>query len=375
MCGKSGSGDNLRYQKGVHKKPVVVWNSTQQCNLKCIHCYARSESKTYLNELTTEQGRDLITDLADFQTPVLLFSGGEPLMRRDLFELAGLAKDLGLRTVLSTNGTLITKENAEKLKKTGFSYVGVSLDGFESTNDHFRAQKGAFENAVQGIRTCISSGVKTGLRFTLTKHNLADSYDIFNLIEKEKIPRVCFYHLVYSGRATDLMKEDLTKEETRSFIDNLMKRVVDLNQNNQDVEVLTVDNHTDAPYIYQKLLDIDNKKADDVMNLFKMNGGNSSGSGIGCVDFNGYVHADQFWHHYSLGNVLKRKFSEIWSDESEPLLNGLRDRKKLLKGRCGKCKYLDICNGNFRVRAEAAYKDIWAPDPACYLTDQEIGIA
>lgn len=375
MCGKPGSGDNLRYRKGVHKRPVVVWNSTQSCNLNCIHCYARSESKIYENELTTEDGKDLIKDLAEYDVPVLLFSGGEPLMRRDLFELADLAKDFGIRTVLSTNGTLISSETAEKLKRTGFSYVGISLDGMETTNDHFRAQDGAFGSAVKGIRNCLSKGVKTGLRFTLTKHNLKDAYEIFELIEREKIPRVCFYHLVYSGRAADLMLEDLSHEETRLFMDSMIKKVEELNQNDRDVEVLTVDNHSDAPYIYQKLMETNDQRAQEAMDLFKMNGGNSSGSGIGCIDFNGYVHADQFWHHHSIGNVLKDKFSEIWSNEDDPLLKGLRNRKSLLTGRCSQCKYLSICNGNFRVRAEAAYQDIWAPDPACYLSDKEIGLA
>ncbi len=374
-CGRSGSGDHLRYRKGVHRRPVVVWNTTQRCNLNCVHCYARADSETHFSdELTTEQGRNLVKDLAEFKVPVILFSGGEPLLRKDIFELASLAKDLGLRTVLSTNGTLITRENAERLKKTGFSYVGVSLDGMEETNDHFRAKEGAYDAAVRGIRNCISSGVKTGLRFTLTKHNLADAYVIFDLIEKERIPRVCFYHLVYSGRAADLMLEDLSHEETRIFIDSLTKRVEDLDRSGRDVEVLTVDNHSDAPYIHQKLLQQDPGRAREALELFKLNGGNSSGSGIGCVDFNGYVHADQFWHHHSLGNVRKRRFSEIWTDETEPLLKGLRNRKKLLTGRCARCRHLDICNGNFRVRAEAAHRDIWAPDPACYLTDKEIGI-
>ncbi len=370
--GKSGVNDHLRYRKNVHHKPVVVWNTTQKCNLKCVHCYARSDRKNYSEELTTEQGKKLITNLAEFGVPVLLFSGGEPLMRKDLFELAEHAKDLGLRTVLSTNGTLINKDTAQKLKQTGFSYIGISLDGLEETNDKFREQKGAFQNTIQGMRNCISIGVRTGLRFTLTKNNLDDAYKMFDLIEKERIPRVCFYHLVYSGRAADLMLEDISHIETRNFIDALVNKVEDFDAKGKNVEMLTVDNHTDAPYLYQKLLEKDPKKAEEAMKLFKMNGGNSSGLGFGCVDFNGYVHADQFWQHYSIGNVLNQSFSEIWSNDSEPLLHNLRNRKKMLKGRCSTCKYLDICNGNFRVRAEAASKDIWAPDPACYLSDQEI---
>jgi radical SAM protein with 4Fe4S-binding SPASM domain len=373
-CGLEGTSDHLRYQKGVHRRPVVVWNTTQQCNLNCVHCYARAESKTYTDELTTEQGKELINNLAEFEVPVLLFSGGEPLMRRDLFELAAQAKDLGIRTVLSTNGTLITRETAKHLKETGFSYVGISLDGLEETNDHFRAQKGAFNATLKGIRNCLAADVRTGLRYTLTKHNLADAYQIFDLIERERIPRVCFYHLVYSGRAADLSLEDLSHEETRSFVDNMVKRVEDMSQKNSDLEVLTVDNHCDAPYIYMKLLGEEPNKAQEALRLFRINGGNSSGSGFGCIDFHGYVHPDQFWQHYSLGNVLKRRFSDIWSDESEPLLSGLRSRKKLLKGRCASCRFLDICNGNFRVRAEATHRDIWAPDPACYLSDQEIGL-
>lgn len=370
--GKSGVSDHLRYGKDIHRKPVVVWNTTQRCNLKCVHCYARSDRKNYTEELSTEQGKKLIKNLSEFGVPVLLFSGGEPLMRKDLFELAEYARDVGLRTVLSTNGTLITKDTAEKLKRTGFSYIGISLDGLEDINDKFREQEGAFKNTIQGMRNCISIGVRTGLRFTLTKNNLGDAYKMFDLIEKEHIPRVCFYHLVYSGRAADLMLEDISHSQTRDFIDALANKVEDFDNKGRDVEVLTVDNHTDAPYLYQKLLEKDPKKAEEAMRLFKINGGNSSGSGFGCVDFNGYVHADQFWQHYSMGNVLKQSFSEIWSNESEPLLHNLRNRKKLLKGRCATCKYLDICNGNFRVRAEAASNDIWAPDPACYLTDQEI---
>jgi len=105
-----------------------------------------------------------------------------------------------------------------------------------------------------------------------------------------------------------------------------------------------------------------------------MNGGNNSGIRIGAVDDQGNVHPDQFWWHYRLGNVQERKFSDIWADTSEPLLQGLRNRKKMLRGRCARCQYLDVCNGNLRVRAEAVFGDVWADDPACYLSDEEIGL-
>jgi radical SAM protein with 4Fe4S-binding SPASM domain len=336
-----------------------------------MHCYSQSENKTYQNELSTEEAKRFIADLAEFHVPVLLFSGGEPMMRSDLFELAKLASDSGIRPVMSTNGTLITKEAAEKIKKVGFHYVGVSLDGVGETNNRFRGAPDAFEKAVSGFRNCMHAGIKPGLRLTVSKYNLADVPAIFDFIEAEKIPRVCFYHLAYVGRGTSIAKDDLTHEQTRQFMDTLLSKAEKFQHKGLGTEILTVDNHADSAYIYLKIKEKDPTRAEQVMQLLKLNGGNSSGKGIGCVDFNGYVHPDQFWQHYSLGNIRERKFSEIWTDQTDPLLNQLRNRKSHLKGKCSTCRFLDVCNGNLRVRAEAVYDDVWAPDPACYLTEKE----
>ncbi|MDR0461244.1 MAG: radical SAM protein [Nitrososphaerota archaeon] len=371
-CNQPGSMDQLRYSHTAHQRPVVVWNTTRQCNLQCMHCYSQSENKIYPNELSTEDAKRFIADLADFHVPVLLFSGGEPMMRKDLFELAKFASDFGIRTVMSTNGTLITKEAAKKIKQVGFQYVGVSLDGIGQTNNRFRGSADAFERAVNGIRNCISEGIKAGLRLTVSKYNFADILAIFDFIEAEKIPRACFYHLAYVGRGTDIAKDDLTHKQTRQFMDTLLSKASEFQQKGLGTEILTVDNHADVAYVYMKIKEKDSIRAEQVMQLLKLNGGNSSGRGIGCVDFNGYVHPDQFWQHYSLGNVCEKKFSQIWADSSEPLLNQLRNRKTHLKGKCQTCRFLDICNGNLRVRSEAAYNDVWAPDPACYLTPEEI---
>jgi radical SAM protein with 4Fe4S-binding SPASM domain len=310
--------------------------------------------------------------LVDFGVSVLLFSGGEPLLRPDLFEIASYASKLGLRTVLSTNGTLITEDKAKQLKDAAFSYVGVSLDGIGVTNDEFRGKKGAFEYATKGIKNCLKAGVRTGLRFTVTKHNFKDLPQVFSLIENEGIPRVCFYHLAYVGRATAIANDDLTHEETRAFMDYVLKKAQSFSEAGSNTEILTVDNHADAAYLYLRLKEKDPERAQTALKLLKQNGGNSSGKGIACVDFNGYVHPDQFWQHYSLGNIRNRKFSEIWTDNSEPLLYALRNRKTHLIGKCAECGFLDICNGNLRERAEAVYGDLWAPDPACYLTNNEI---
>jgi radical SAM protein with 4Fe4S-binding SPASM domain len=304
--------------------------------------------------------------------PVLLFSGGEPLMRNDLVKLAGYAVDKGMRAVISTNGTLISYDKALELQKIGLSYVGVSLDGLEEINDRFRGKKGAFRAAMAGIRNCQDAGLKVGLRFTVNRMNVDEIPKIFDLLEQEHIPRVCFYHLVYAGRGSDLVEQDLNHLETRRMVDLIVDRTDDLHKRGMDVEVLTVDNHADGPYLYLRMLREGHPRAGEVLRLLKMNEGNNSGRGIGCISWDGEVYADQFWRHYSFGNVLKRPFSEIWTDLSNPLMSKLKEKKKHVKGRCAKCMWLDICGGNFRVRAEAVTGDIWAEDPACYLTDDEI---
>jgi 12,18-didecarboxysiroheme deacetylase len=371
-CGSKEAMDMLRYGSEKHKRPVVVWNMTRRCNLKCVHCYSSSQNIQYKNELSTDEGKKLIADLAAFKSPVILFSGGEPLMREDLPDLVRFAVDQGMRAVISTNGTLLTKKTAATLKKIGISYAGVSLDGMKNTHDQFRGVAGAFDMTLKGIRTCRDEGIKVGIRFTINKKNFSDIPALFDLIEKEDIPRACFYHLVYSGRGSKLIDEDVSHEETRKVVDLIMDRTRDLCDRGKPKEILTVDNHADGPYVYMRLLVEDLAKAEEVMSLLMVNEGNSSGNGIGCVSWDGEVYADQFWRGISFGNVRKRPFSEIWTDTSNELMARLKDKKKYVTGRCSICRWLDMCGGNFRARAEAIAGDIWAPDPACYLTDAEI---
>jgi 12,18-didecarboxysiroheme deacetylase len=377
-------GDVLRYNResgrlpshllqfSRDKKPVVVWNMTRRCNLRCVHCYSSSQNIRYGNELTPAEAKAMIRDLATFGSPVILFSGGEPLMHRGLPELARYAVDQGMRAVISTNGTLITRQKAAVFKEIGLSYVGVSLDGMKVTHDHFRGVEGAFDTAMKGIRTCRDLGIKVGVRFTINRHNVADVPAIFDLLEKENIPRCCFYHLVYSGRGSKLIGEDLSHDQTRALLDLIMDRTKDLFSRGLEKEILTVDNHADGPYLYLRLQKENPGRAAEVLELLKMNEGNSSGNGIACISWDGEVHADQFWRGISFGNVRKRPFSEIWMDTGNALMAKLKDKKPYVTGRCAQCRWLDICAGNFRARSEAVTGDIWAPDPACYLTDEEI---
>lgn len=350
----------------------MVWNTTRTCNLSCIHCYSDSCNKRYPNELTTAEAKKMLRGLAKFKVPVLLFSGGEPLLRRDIFQLNSFARDLGLRTVLSTNGTLITKKLASRIKEQRIDYVGVSLDGIGSRNDCFRGRKGAFNLALAGIRNLVGAGQKTGLRFTISRHNYSDLGLLFKLIEEENINRACFYHLVYAGRGSSMAQDDLSRIQMRRCIDAICDWVLKLNRKGLQKEVLTVDNHADGVYVYLKTKKQNPQKAKEILRLLEFNAGNSSGIGIANVDNAGFVHADQFWQGYSFGNVRERDFGEIWLDTKDKLMQSLKNRKPHLKGRCAQCKFLGICNGNFRVRAQAVYNDIWQEDPACYLTEEEI---
>jgi len=365
----------LRYRKGMtsaSRRPIVVWNCTRKCNLACMHCYSNSANKDYEGELTTAQAKKMILELEEFNVPVLLFSGGEPFLRKDLFELNDFAHQHHIRTVISTNGTLITKEIARKIKDNNFDYIGVSLDGINERNDKFRGKTGAFALALSGIRNLVEVKQKVGLRFTITRHNYPDIKDIFRLVEDEAIDRVCFYHLVYSGRGARMTEDDLPCKQMRECIDSICDWAESMYCRGMKKEVLTVDNHADAIYLYLRAKEKDPQKAQKILELLEYNKGNASGIAISNVDNQGNVHADQFWQSYTFGNVKERKFGLIWMDTADPVMAGLKSRTKLIKGRCSRCRFLELCNANFRARAEVVYGDMWQEDPACYLTDEEI---
>ncbi|EHJ00776.1 Radical SAM domain protein [Clostridium sp. DL-VIII] len=378
LCNSKNYGDDLRYVEGASsekfgvspgKGPVISWNCTKTCNLRCKHCYASSDNKKYNDELTLSDSKRFIDDLKNFNVPALLFSGGEPLMKEDILDILNYANKKNIRSTLSTNGTLLDKDICRFLKKINLGYVGVSLDGIGTSHDEFRGVKGAFDSSLIGIRHCMEVNQKVGLRFTITKNNYKDLKDIFYLIKEEHIPRVCFYHLAYSGRGSKMTTEDISKEETREALDLIINKAIEFGPS---VEILTVDNHADAVYTYLKSLEKFKDKSENILKLLKINGGNRSGMAFANVDFYGNVHPDQFTWQYTFGNVKKENFSSIWKNSNHQILKGLRNRKTLLKGKCSTCKWINVCNGNFRTRAEAVYNDFWAEDPACYLTDEEI---
>ncbi|MDI9610668.1 MAG: radical SAM protein [Archaeoglobaceae archaeon] len=325
--------------------PIVVWNITDRCNLKCVHCYAKTGFRA--KELSTEECKRIITELAEFKVPLILFSGGEPLMREDIFEIAEFAKKKNIKVVLSTNGTLIDKDTAEELKV--FDYVGISLDGVK-IHDKFRGMDGAFETSLNALKIS-NEVVMTGVRFTLTKYNFLELPELLNLARENEISRFCLYHLVPSGNAS--FKDD---------VDNIIrKRVIDYmisQAEREGMEILTVDNPSDGIYVYQKTKD------ERVLEFLKYRGGDNSGVRLVCIDPEGNVHPNQFWRDYNAGNLLKRSFKEIWI--KDPLFKMLRDKGKFLRDRCGICKYKDLCGG-LRIRAYRS-GDLWGWDPSCYVS-------
>lgn len=383
LNGVIGPQDALRYGRSsarspahllhftADKKPVVVWNVTQRCNLHCAHCYSDSKNREYPGELTTQEGHALIADLAAFGVPTILFSGGEPLLRPDLLELAGAARDAGLRTVLSTNGTQIDDTTAADLAAVGVSYVGVSIDGIGARHDKMRGSRGAFEGAVAGIRAVQRAGLRAGVRFTVHGLNRDELGPVFELAEEIGAARLCVYHLAYAGRGDKLARHDLTPEQTREVVEEIFDRVEDLGRRGSPLEVLTVDNPADNVALLLRMRLRDPARAAEVEQMLRWNGGNQSGVAVACVDPRGDVHPDQFSWHVRAGNVRERPFSQLWTS-ANPVLAPYRRSPRDLTGRCASCRYLDLCNGGLRVRAESATGDVRAADPACHLTDAEI---
>ncbi len=385
LCGTATVSEALHHDRDSRKlpphllqfssdfRPLVVWNTTNRCNLSCEHCYLSAEDRQYENELTHEQARAFIEDIAGLGCPVLLFSGGEPLMRQDLLELGAYARSVGLRVVLSTNGTLITPQKATGLAEAGFQYVGVSLDGLQETHDRFRGREGAFAAAIEGLKNAAAAGLKTGVRFTVCADNVQDLPAVIDYVAEAGIPRFCMYHLVYSGRGSEMIARDTDLETKRRTIDLVLAKTEDLARRKVELEILTVDNHADGVHIRNRIASEQPERLEEVDRLLHMHGGCSAGTKMSNVDPYGNVHPCQFWGHVTLGNVKERKFGEIWNDASNELLMALRHKDEHVKGRCGACSYRTICGG-CRIRAEAVTGDVWAQDPACYLTDEEIGL-
>ncbi len=355
--------------------PVVIWNLIRRCNLTCKHCYSISADKDFPGELSSEEIYTVMDDLKRFRVPVLILSGGEPLLRPDIFDIAMRAKKMGFYVGLSSNGTLINESNIERIAAVDFNYVGVSLDGIRETHDKFRRLDGAFEASLHGIRLCRDLGLKVGVRYTMTQDNAHDLLGLLKLVDEQGIDRVYFSHLNYAGRGNKNRKTDAHHVMTRQAMDLLFDTCWSDLQRGQLKEFTTGNNDADGVYLLLWVRRNFPHLEDHIRAKLAQWGGNSSGVNVANIDNLGNVHPDTMWWHHNLGNVRQRAFSDIWQDTSDPLMAGLKARPRTVKGRCGGCAHFDICGGNTRVRAQQTTGDPWAEDPGCYLTDEEIGVA
>ena len=353
--------------------PVVIWNLVRRCNLACMHCYSISADIDFPGELATEEVFSVMADLRAFGVPALILSGGEPLLRKDIFEIAARAKALGFYTALSTNGTLIGPELASRIRDAGFGYVGISLDGLAQTHDKFRRMAGAFDKSLAALRLLRDLGVKVGARFTLTRDNAADFEPLLDLVERERIPRLYFSHLNYAGRGNVNRKRDAEFQTARAAMDVVFARCWDQARRGLERDYVTGNNDADGVYfLHWARRHVPGLDEPHLRTKLAEWGGNSSGVNVANIDNLGNVHPDTMWWDCTLGNVRSRKFSAIWTDTRHPVMAGLKARPRAIKGRCGGCAYFDICGGNTRVRAMKVSGDPWAEDPACYLDDEEI---
>ena len=353
--------------------PVVIWNLIRRCNLTCKHCYSISADKDFPGELSTAEGDAVMADLKAFHVPVLILSGGEPLLRPDIYEIAGRAKAQGFYVGLSTNGTLIDESNIGKIAAADFDYVGISLDGMRATHDKFRRMQGAFDKSLHGVRLCRDLGLKVGVRFTMTQDNAHDLPALLALVEEEGIARFYFSHLNYAGRGNKNRKDDAHHLMTRQAMDLLFDTCWRYQQRGLHKEFTTGNNDADGVYLLLWVRRHFPHMEAHIRAKLTQWGGNSSGVNVANIDNLGNVHPDTMWWHYTLGNVRQRPFSAIWQDISDPLMAGLKASPRQVGGRCGACTHFDICGGNTRVRAQQTTGDPWAEDPGCYLSDAEIG--
>lgn len=356
--------------------PVVIWNLTRRCNLRCRFCYSGSADVAYAGELSTEEVVAVMRDLRAFRVPALILSGGEPLLRPDIFEISAEAKRLGFYVALSSNGTRIDETNIERIAELDYDYVGISLDGTEATHDHLRGEPGAFAAAMRGVEHCQAIGIKVGLRFTLTRDNAAELTTILDLIDRRGIDKFYLSHLNYGGRGFKVRGEDAHDVMTRDALELIFETCLRHINEGRNTEFVTGNNDADGVFLLHWVRRNFPARAGHIQALLERWGGNASGVNVANIDNRGFVHPDTYWWHHKLGNVRDRPFSEIWTDTStDPVFSGLKQHPRPVTGRCGACRHLAICNGNTRVRAARTTGDPWAADPGCYLTDAEIGLA
>ncbi len=347
---------------------IVIWNFTNRCNLACRHCYSYADPNQE-DFLSTEFILNSIPELTKAGIRFVIFSGGEPLIRRDIFDIADAMQKAGIVTYLSTNGLYINEKNVDRIIET-FNYIGISIDGIEEVHDHFRGLEGAYKKSLEAIALIQKHGGNAGIRFTITNETKESFYAIFELAESIGVDKIYISHLVYSGRGLENLKIDISKEERREFVEFIIDKAFAYIEEGRNIDIVTGNMEMDAIFFLKKFAARYPELKEEMIRRLRKWGGNSAGRKLGNIDWMGRVKPDPFFPFY-IGDMTQKPFSEIWLDESNEMLTKLRKHPRELSGICEKCGVIDICNGGSRSRAYAIYGDLWAEDPSCYLNEPE----
>lgn len=342
---------------GKHAPRLVFWELTAACNLKCVHCRAQPAERRSADELTSQEGRRLIDRIASFAKPILVLSGGEPLVRPDVFEVASYAASKGLRVALATNGTLVTPEAARRIKESGIQRASVSIDGATARqHDEFRRVPGAFDRAWQGIENIRAAGVPFQINTTVVRHNLSDIPDILRLAVERGAVALHLFLLVPTGCGKEIADEEMiSPQEYERVLNWLYDRSKD-----SPIGLKA----TCAPHYFrvmrQRAKEEGTKITAESHGFEAMTRGCLAGSAVCFVSHAGEVYPCGYMP-VSAGNVRSADFKDIW--QSAEVFNVLRDPNNL-RGKCGRCEYRRVCMG-CRARAYACTGDYLSPEPDC----------
>ncbi|QER41286.1 heme b synthase [Thermodesulfobacterium sp. TA1] len=345
--------------KKEFKPRLIAWELTRSCNLDCVHCRAAASQGPYSNELTTEEVFRILEEIKEVAEPIIILTGGEPLLREDLFLIAKKAIDLGFKPVLATNGTLITEEIAQKIKETGISRVSISLDGSTpESHDGFRKVPGAFEGAIKGIENLKKFGVPFQINTTITPWNLEELSKVHELAKTLGAVAHHIFLLVPVGRGKDLAIDTISPEKYEELLGWFYEQ-----RDKCNLQLKA----TCAPTYYRILRQKAKKEGKEVtvenFGLDAMTRGCLAGTGfcfishVGIVQTCGYLEVP-------CGNLREQTFKEVW--ENSEVFNNLRDFSKY-KGKCGRCEYIRVCGG-CRARAYEATGDYLEEEPLCPYT-------
>jgi len=348
---------------------IAIWNFTNRCNLHCLHCYSKADLHSS-DTLSTQKILDTIPKLARAGIKFVIFSGGEPLTRKDIFEIAEAMREASIATYLSTNGLYIHKSNVDRIIDT-FSYIGISIDGSEEIHDRFRGQVGSYAMSLKAIDLIHEHGGKVGIRFTITKETIASLTHIFDLAEQKGIDKIYISHLVYSGRGLENLKMDLSKEQRKEAVHYILRKAFAYYDEGRQIDIVTGNMEMDAIELLQMMRQRDQQAAMRLEERLLRWGGNSAGRNLVNIDSEGNVKPDPFFP-FTIGNIFEEDFDRIWLDESDELLARLRAHPRSIGGKCESCRWVAICNGGSRARAYAVSGDLWAEDPSCYIEEERV---